>query len=162
MCTNLCRASHLIVEVGSCAIQKQNGSRYLAKLLPRSLSSIRIFEFLSSAKHVLVAGIGGSYDFMSGLPIVFHLIGRRKERLYTSPASPSLAALSGRTAGRSLPAAFKSIQTRSPHLSTFRRSTTRSGMSDNSVRGCRVAIDSVQAHRGDPHDRCHCGGGRRD
>lgn len=62
-----------------------NGSHYLAKLLPRSLSSIRIFEFLSSAKHVLVAGIGGSYDFMSGLPIVFHLIGRRKERLPRQP-----------------------------------------------------------------------------
>lgn len=85
MCTNLCRASHLIVEVGSCAIQKQNGNHYLAKLLPRPLSSIRIFEFLSSAKHVLVAGIGGSYDFMSGLPIVFQLIGRRKERLPRQP-----------------------------------------------------------------------------
>lgn len=43
-----------------------------------SLGSIRIFELLSSAKSVLVAGIGGGYDFMSGLPIVFHLMEQGK------------------------------------------------------------------------------------
>lgn len=43
-----------------------------------SVGSIRIFELLSSAKHVLVAGIGGGYDFMSGLPIVFYLMEQGK------------------------------------------------------------------------------------
>lgn len=44
-----------------------------------TISSPRIFQLLSSAKSVLVAGCGGGYDVTSGLPLFFALKGQGKE-----------------------------------------------------------------------------------
>lgn len=46
-----------------------------------SISSPRIFQLLSSAKTVLIAGCGGGYDFTSGLPLYFSLRAQGKNVL---------------------------------------------------------------------------------
>ena len=47
--------------------------------LPWSIASPRIFQLLSTAKSVLVAGCGGGYDVTSGLPLYFALKGQGKK-----------------------------------------------------------------------------------
>ena len=44
-----------------------------------NLASIRLFELLKNSKSVLVTGIGGGYDFMSGLPLAYSLLNGGKE-----------------------------------------------------------------------------------
>ena len=38
-----------------------------------SIATPRIFTLLASCKNVLIAGCGGGYDVLSGLPLFFHL-----------------------------------------------------------------------------------------
>lgn len=46
-----------------------------------SITSPRIFQLLAPAKTVLIAGCGGGYDFVSGLPLYFALKAQDKEVL---------------------------------------------------------------------------------
>lgn len=55
-----------------------------------SILSPRIFQLLSSAKAVLVAGCGGGYDFTSGLPLYFALKAQGKQVLLANLSFTSL------------------------------------------------------------------------
>lgn len=85
-----------ITDCSSGASSVQTGvSEFLSQSTTWSISTPRIFDILSPAKTVLIAGCGGGYDVLSGLPLYFALRRQDKNVLLANLSFTSLNSKTG-------------------------------------------------------------------
>ena len=58
-----------------------------------TISRPRIFDILSSANNIMIAGCGGGYDVLSGLPLYFNLLGQGKNVTLANFSFTSLSSM---------------------------------------------------------------------